>query len=124
MYEEAKDLLNKNNEWALIESTFASKLDMQFCSEKLKKLLQARELNQLAEEVQEQIKAKEEISAVIEETQNKLFTLTTKEQVENILSPKELSVKILDVVAEAMDQKSSGGIKTRYKEGGNWIVGH
>ena len=116
VYEEAKDLLNKNNEWALIESTFASKLDMQFCSEKLKKLLQARELNSLAEEVQEQIKAKEEISAVIEKTQNKLFTLTTKEQVENILSPKELSVKILDVVADAMDKKSSGGIMTRYKD--------
>jgi replicative DNA helicase len=105
----------RGTSWLLLKEAFFRKSDLEYNIQKLNELYKTRELVKLSENIIRRADQKENVSELLKDMENSLYSLTVSAGQEKIISPKECANRMLNTLEKRMEKKQDKAISTSYE---------
>jgi len=116
VYKEMGDITkHRGTSWMLLKDAFYRKSDLEYNIQKLNDHYKTREIVKLSENVIRRAEQKEDISDLLRDMENSIYSLTVNAGQEKIVSPKECANRMLNTLEKRMEKKTDKAISTSYE---------
>jgi len=105
----------RGTSWMLLKDAFYRKSDLEYNIQKLNDHYKTREIVKLSESVIRRAEQNEDVSGLLRDMENSIYSLTVNAGQEKIVSPKECANRMLNTLEKRMENKTDKVIRTSYE---------